>query len=236
MEYLKQFRDKIERINHPAGMAKVNGEITGPGFFPGASGASDDFKSSKKSILVLGQDQDRVEGFEKSKGKRHEKYTPTWKHMERFFDEVGIKMEDCFFTNCLLGVRENAEKNTGKSPGFAHPDFVEECAKLLREEIQFFQPKIILCLGLVPFRFLGLLSREILIRSVCVDEFKELDAWNFQLTAENSLLAHPIQITVLCHPSYRKLNAQYRKFGSLTGENAEIEILKEALKQVNYPQ
>jgi uracil-DNA glycosylase len=217
-------------------MTKVNGEILGPGFFPGASGTSDDFEKPKKIILCLGQDQDRVAGFKKSKGKENEEYTPTWRNTVELFEAVGINLEDCFFTNCLLGVRENAEKNTGKSPGFAHPDFVEECANLLRAEIEFLKPKIILCLGMTPFRFLGLLSREILLRSVCTDEFKELDAWNFQLTEEKSLLDHPIQIAVLCHPSYRKLNVQYRVFNDQKGEEAEIEMLKTVLKRANYLQ
>lgn len=216
-------------------MVKVNGEIEGIGFFPGASGTSDGFKKSQKSILVLGQDQDREEGFEKSKKRGNEEYTPTWKHLYGLFKEVGIKSEDCFFTNCLLGVRKNTEKNTGKSPGFAHSDFVGKCAELLEAEIQFFRPKIILCLGLIPFRFLGLLSNGVLLRSVCVDEFKELDEWESQLMEEKSLLSHPIQIVVLCHPSYRKLNVQYRKFKNHQGQKAEVELLKTAINNANYP-
>ncbi|GAB4491665.1 MAG: hypothetical protein OHK0019_12190 [Saprospiraceae bacterium] len=229
MSYLLEIRNQIKAIQHPLDMAKVNGEIEGNGFFPGASGTSDGFQKKEKPILILGQDQDREEGFEKSKGKKGEEYTPTWKHLQMVLEEGGITLEDCFFTNCLLGVRKSASINTGKSPGFADPRFVAECAELLRSEIEFFQPKIILCLGLIPFRFLGLLSGEVLRRSVCIDEFKELDEWEFQLTQEESLLNHPVQIVVLCHPSYRNLNAKHRKYKEFRGEEAEKQLLVDAI-------
>lgn len=234
MEHLEQLRKRIEEIIHPSNiMIKVNGEIKGAGFFPAANGSSDNYEKAKKTILVLGQDQDREKGFKKSKREKGEEYTPTWRHMKILFEVAGIKMKDCFFTNCLLGVRNKDSKNTGKSPGFGDPIFVGQCAQLLKEEIEFFKPKIILCLGLIPFKFLGLLSKEVLIRSIGTDEFSELDKWKFQVIEEKSLFSHTIYVVVLCHPSYRKLNMKYRRYSNKEGDDAEVQLLKDVLISAN---
>lgn len=234
MTSLMPILNKIESLEYPIGMEKMDSRITGAGFFPGASGASDNFEKVQKSIMILGQDQDNEIGFKKSLIKKDETYTPTWRHLKSLFEKSGISMEDCFFTNCIPAVRIS-KTNTGKSPAFQDPGFVEQCAMLLAEQIQIIEPKLIICLGLIPFKFFGLLSREILLRGVCTDGYTVLDEWKFNVVENvglNDLSNYTVTMAVICHPSYRALNVKYRIYQDKKGEDAEVQMLKDLSDQI----
>ncbi len=117
MEQIKKLREELSKIKFPDSlMEMVSGEIEGNGFFPGASGL---YKNSKdlmdREIMILGQDQDTKKGFLRSVKKENEEDTPTWKNLIEYLEEAEIKLENCFFTNCIPAVRKNSRTNTGKS-------------------------------------------------------------------------------------------------------------------------
>ena len=230
-------REKVKNLSYPSGvMRMINGEITGKGFFPGAKGTSDCSTSiSNKKVMVLGQDQDNEAGYQKSKNKGEETYSPTWKNLELVLSTAGIKLSDCFFTNCIMGVRV-AEKNTGKSPALAYPDFIGECMTLLKEQISLQKPDLIICLGMIPIKLLGLLSKYILARFITIESYSEIDSYGLSLLRQfnfDNLGDFSTTVAVIVHPSFRHINQKFRKYSSngyqWEGEKAELELLKDAL-------
>ena len=124
MNELKLLRNLIDHIDFPENVIKINGEIKGKGFFPGANGITDESTEiSNKKYMIIGQDQDNEKGFEYSVEKGSEEHTSTWRNLKELLEEVNISEYDCFFTNFLLGLRKNSMRNVGKSPAISNSKF-----------------------------------------------------------------------------------------------------------------
>lgn len=234
---IETIKTQVRNLKYPESMRKVCGEIKGNGFFPGARGLHSEVKDiTGIKYLVLGQDQDKESGFERSKNIGNEEYTATWRNMLDPFKDSGISMEDCFFTNVLMGVRKNAKSNAGRSPGFDHPEFVKQCLEILKLTIEKQEPKGIICLGMWPAKFLGLLSNQLAMKMFAQDTYLQIDqrdaAVNFDVVFEidSGFKTH---VVLLTHPSYRKLNASKRNYGQKKKDaDPEINMLMELHKRV----
>ena len=231
MTEIQILREKVRQIEYPESVIKmVNGEINGVGFFPGASGLIGASKRiSDREFMILGQDQDNVKGFEKSKDKGKEDYSPTWKNLKDILDRANINLENCFFTNCILGIRKE-DSNTGKSPAIRETFFLKECLNFLEFQIDLQRPKAIICLGLVPIKLMGHISKELNLKFMEIEGFKKVDeneiSVNKLIEFEN-IRNFKTTVIVLTHPSYRRRNSKIRKFGKFSEDDAEIEMLKE---------
>lgn len=228
---IKKLRDKVDKIHHPEEIVKkINGEIRGAGFFPGSNGLIDSSQEVQgKEFMILGQDQDNEAGFNKSVKEGNEEYTPTWKNLLPLLNSANIQTGNCFFTNCLLGIRKNRDSNTGKSPSLKDTAFLKDCLSLLEFQINLQRPKAIICLGLIPITLLGYLSKDLHLKFILIEDFKEIDKRGLAVNKEikfNSILDYRATIGVLTHPSFRRLNAKQRKFSGFVGNEAEIQILK----------
>lgn len=231
MNEIEILRHKIEGIKFPKSLVKkTNGEIEGLGFFPGANGLmGPSLNISDRKYMILGQDQDTIEGFELSIKKRHETYSKTWSNLTSLFNEVPISIEDCFFTNCILGVRVNSKSNTGKSPAVLNSKFLKRCLDFLRFQIDLQKPNAIICLGLNPIRMLSYLSNNLQLKFLMIDSFTEMDSNNLSVipnTKFNRIKSYSTTILVLTHPSYRTLNVKNRSYQGLKGHTAEIAMLR----------
>lgn len=232
MTEIQTLREKVDKISYPNLLIKkINGEIKGNGFFPGADGMIGDVKKiSQKDIMILGQDQDKLAGFEKSKKARNEEYTPTWKNLIKLLNDAKIESKRCIFTNCILGVRKIGNKNTGKSPALIDKNFIYQSLKFLEFQIDLQKPKAIICLGIIPIKLLGYLSKELHLKFMIVETFKEIDerkiGINKNVQFDNISNCQPT-IIILTHPSYRNLNVKHRKYKNFEMNEAEIEMLRE---------
>lgn len=228
---------EVRSMSYPEGvMEDRSGLITGSGFFPGASGLGYGEKPlASRTIMVLGQDQDNQKGHKKSEGEEQgELYSPTWKNMRKMFKDAGLDLGDCFFTNFIMGVRVESKRNTGPSPALAHPEFMEHCCALFFRQLQAQQPRVIICLGMMPFKLLSLVSSGLRIRSIGIDKFKELDIRKMSVIPDVQFDALPDQrfvVVPICHPSY-KLNGPKRFAANKDGYKSEVALL-EAVKN-NY--
>lgn len=216
-------------------MEDRSGLITGTGFFPGASGLGFGEKPlASRPIMVLGQDQDNQKGHKKSEGEEGgELYSPTWKNMRKMFKDAGLDLGECYFTNFIMGVRV-AKRNTGPSPALAYPEFMEACSTLFIQQLQAQQPRVIICLGMMPFKLLSLVSFGLRIRSIGIDTFKELDARKMSVVPDVQFDALPGQrlvVVTICHPSY-KLNGP-KRFADNKGVYSSEVALLQAVKN-NY--
>lgn len=232
MNELKAIRDKIDRIKFPDKVLNYNGTIQkGVAFFPCGNGITNKSTTiSDKQFMILGHNQDNEKGYNKTAKKEDETYSPTWRYMRALLEQTEIREEDCFFTNFLLGITQGSTSNMGTPSSLRNTAFVTNCAKILLDQISIQQPKAIICLGLMPFKLLGLISKNILLKNVAIRAFKEIDPWNLAISRNQSFEGinnFTTTVAVIYHPCHRNLNVDNRKYKNLTGNLAEIAILNE---------
>ncbi len=126
MSETEQMMAWLHRLNYPAGMGKIAGEIKGRGFFPGCRGLwlDDDETVSNKSIMIVGHDFGAKADFERSVKRGHENFgSQFWRNLEQMLHCFEIDPALCFFTNGIMGVRlphstGERVKATGVSPAY----------------------------------------------------------------------------------------------------------------------
>ena len=227
MKKIDLLRNELLKINFLEGVVELpKDRIPGTSFFPCGTGLYEN-DISEKSILVLGQDQDNEKGFELSLKKGVENYSSTWKNMEDIFNKADINLRDCFFSNCIMGLRMNSKSNVGKSPGLLNEQFLRQNLNFLEQQLMILKPKSIILLGLIPLKILSLLSDDLKYKLAFVQSYDELDSNNLGFLENVQIGNLPkMRIGTIVHPSYRKLNCINRRFLNLKGEDAEIEILR----------
>lgn len=223
-------RTEVNDSVYPKGvMENRSGRIKGPGFFPGSTGLVDGAKPpSSRRIMVLGQDQHNTKGHERSEDEAQgEFYSKTWVNMKETLFKYVIDLDDCFFTNFIMGVRVKG-RNTGPSPALRHPDFIQACSSFFIKQLKVQQPRVILCLGMIPFKLLSLVSSGLRMRSIGIGTFPELDERKMNVIPGVQFDAVPDKqfvVVPLTHPCY-KLNSSKRVISKLDGIHTEIELLQ----------
>lgn len=233
---IERLLSEVRSMSYPERvMEDRSGKITGTGFFPGANGLGFGEKSlASRPIMVLGQDQDSRKGHDRSERETNELYSKTWVNITAMFNEAKVELGDCFFTNFIMGVRVASKRNTGPSPALAYPEFMEACSTLFIQQLQAQQPRVIICLGMMPFKLLSLVSSGLRLRSIGIDTFKELDARKMSVIPKVQFDAMPDQrfvVVTICHPSY-KLNGP-KRFAVNKGVYSSEVALLQAVKN-NY--
>lgn len=150
--------------------------------------------------------------------------------MKALFGIAGISIVDCFFTNCIMGIRKNSKSNTGKSPAMKEPEFLRQCLEFLEFQIALLNPRAIVSLGAVPASLLCMISQNLNIRLGGEIKFSEIDSRQIAVSEAVKFENIPelqTMIILLTHPSYRQINAKRRKYGHHTGSDAEIAMLQE---------
>ena len=228
---------------YPTGVVPVPKMLSGTAFFPGGSGLwlgdsgswytpSDRPDMPTGKVMILGHNFDSEAGYRETEAVagQHELESATWWNLHPLLQSVDIQLEDCFFTNAFMGLKEG-EDNTGEFPGVNDSGFVRRCQSFLDKQIEVQKPRLILALGSwVPWFIEPLSSR--LKAWQGYETFKDLDASGplisdvrFKGTAEQ-----PVTVVALLHPSMRNSNIRHRRYCGLKGNDAELAMLQEALK------
>lgn len=187
--------------------------------------------------MILGHDQDSSKGFEETIMKGEEVYSPTWRNLRKLLDEANIDEKDCFFTNCLMGIRIHG-KSTGKSPGLNYNTYVDECLEFLKIQITLQEPKAIVCLGNVPFfNLLPRVSSDFKERLNRINTILEADekgvAINYNVGFDGIDDFHST-VAILVHPSRRfGKNISRRTYKGCLGNKAELTLLRNLFNK-NY--
>ena len=163
------YKLKISITSYPDGIIQLpDSRIEGTAFFPGGDGLYEHKNLEKSDIMILGQDFDNEENFEKAKKNRSEitvpKGNPTWNNLKKILDtENKSYMQRCFFTNAIMGLREKSTKNTGRSKAFLkkNEQFLDECRAFFIEQLKFQRPKLIIGLGAHIPKFLSATSESL---------------------------------------------------------------------------
>lgn len=218
------------QLHYPDTMQMIAGEISGLAFFPGGRGTyNNDETLRDKDIMLLGQDFDTEENFEKARaaGQEDKKKNATWRNLLALLKETNVDPRNCFFTNAIMGVRKEG-KGTGKSPAFKDKEFIEECRELFLKQLKVQRPKAVFVLGLQVIKFLAGTSAE-LASWEKVKNFKSFDDGGNQVKRDvkfnNGVIAN---IVVLTHPSLRNVNVRFRSYQGLSGHEAELKMVKDA--------
>ena len=229
---LEHLFEEIRNNNfYPESMNRIAGEIKGVAFFPGGRGTFDNSESiSDKPIMIVGQDFDSYKNFTRSlnSGCENIDKNPTWKNIRLLLKNCGIDPKDCFFTNAILGAR-NQPRNTGKSPAFSDDMFLEYCKDFFHKVLEIQKPKLILVLGIQVARYLSTFNEK-LANWADIKTFRQVDE-NY-LSVKKKVIISPnceTTLVLLVHPSFRKLNVKHRRFQQFIAESAEIEMIKFAL-------
>ena len=230
---------------YPKGMIKPKPRIQGRAFFPGGAGLWITDKSKPwppmpvNKIMILGQDFDCERGFDTSL-KRGEERNSTWRNLIALLESVNIRLEDCFFTNAFMGIREGT-KAKGPSPAIKDQAFVGHCRQFFLEQVKMQKPRVIFALGLYVPPFLSPLAQELGVWEG-VENFKDIDGPGSQIIKGVRFPGqHDLSINViaLTHPSYRMLgnvvgNVKHRRYKTLMGNDAEIELIKDAVAGLQF--
>lgn len=145
-----------------SGMMQVPA-MKGKGFFPGCTGLSTGFTSEDtKPVMILGQDfgtQAYYSSVEETDGELST--STTFRQLTVLLDELGIKSEDCFFTNIFPGLRESG-KMTGPCQPALNPEspFAEACNDFLTKQIEAVNPNLVIVLGTSPAKTLATWNLE----------------------------------------------------------------------------
>jgi hypothetical protein len=235
MTEIEILRHELNQISsYPFGLEKVNCEITGKGFFPGARGLSEDNdqKLSNKPVMILGHDFGAKRDYKNSIINRSENQKAlTWKNLNEMLLHFDINQDQCFFTNCIMGVRIDGESAVGKSVAYKHLNYLTDCKNLLITQIRMQNPKLIIALGLNILEFLSSLSPT-LLKLAKIKSFKILDNEKLAFFREVEflgLLNFKTNLVIITHPAYWHLNVKHRKYDGLTGCDAEKKLINQNL-------
>lgn len=216
-------------------------KFPGTAFFPGGDGLYKETAAEKidfpfNKIMVLGQDFSNVKYLQNAKKQEAENEinSPTWRNLISLLHKVGIKPEDCFYTNVIMGARV-AESNSGISAAFKEDNekFLKECFDFFKKQIEFQKPKLIIVLGIAVVKFLSNFIPELAYYKK-IEKIKKIDTDGMAIMPNINFfqdLNLQLNLVILQHPSFSELNIKHRTFKNFPpGETACIELLKEAVK------
>ncbi len=219
LQELGEYPDKVKLVEKML-------DITA--FFPGGRGLWLEQDSTEfPSILILGQDFSTVKAFEAMvAGNKADLDSPTWKNLIKLFDESDVDLKKCFFSNVFMGLRDT-EKMTGKFPGARDKDFVNRNLTFLLFQIETIKPEIIIALGRPASDMVAKLSRPGLD---CWEKGKALSSPDNGYKTNISFNGHVCKCVALEHTSMRNSNVKRRVYGKYKGHEAEVEMLRDAIK------
>ena len=215
--------------------------LPGVAFFPGGTGLwMPDFQTQPEvfpvgEVMAIGQDFDSEASYHAILNLMRQgpcdprKRNPaTWGRLLQFLPRCGIAKERCFFTNFFMGLRQG-NKAVGVFPGAADTAFEERCRQFVGQQLETQQARLVLTLGMqVPSRLAPLAQQ--LSHWQGVESSTRLDAvgpvvHNVEFPGVRSTCS----VVALVHPSFRPSNVGRRKYGRFQGDDAEVEMVREAL-------
>ncbi len=214
---------------YPLNVEPVKEMINITAFFPGGSGLwLEEETKDFPSILVLGQDFSTVKQYEDMLvGKASDLESPTWRNLIKLFKEVGIALEDCYFSNVFMGLRDTVSM-VGEFPGFKDKGFVNRSVEFISFQIETIKHRVIITLGKYAAEMLTYLPGM---------DLNSWSNWKALRKADNGIKFdvkfnnHTCTCIALEHPSMRNSNVKRRVYDNYKGHEAEVEMLKEIAKE-----
>lgn len=214
--------------------------VSGLGFYPVGRGLSKEGQTiiSDKKFMILGHDFGGYKGYSKAiKEQEESKNGPTWRRLLSLLNKAGIHEDDCFFTNAIMGQRRVELKSIKNDSWVQEEDFKNDCLDFLKVQLIVQQPDVVLVLGKEAFPILNKLH-PFLDKLKSSYTFSDFDASPISdnicgLIIVDFIPNKPLRFVYLVHPSYRHLNVKTRRFIKSIGDEAEQEMIKNAIQNSN---
>lgn len=218
---------------YPTGVIPVDEAIQGTAFFPGGYGL---WKSSPGTLpdfpiggtMILGHDFHSEVGYRASLKRGAESESqPTWRNLLALLTEADIAPSECFFTNVFMGLRAGSA-TTGTFPGAADAIFVAHCRRFLLRQIEMQRPTLILTLGVHAPRMLAPLSTDLApwAEGKGLRHLDRVGPVRFDVRFSD-LPTFRTTVVALVHPSLRPASVRYRRYGTATGADAELLMIRD---------
>jgi hypothetical protein len=186
--------------------------------------------------MIVGRDFDTKQNHAAAVSRGEEIADGTWRNLIALLREAQIPLTSCFYTNAFMGLRvgEMGTSNMGKVTGHADPTFVRACQRFFLRQLDLVQPRLILCLGTAAPAFM--MSCGDL--PACWDKKSliEIDRSpsgpllaNIQFFGDTRLVS---TLAILVHPSLRPPNVRRRSYRGLSGHEAEVALLGDAVEHI----
>lgn len=150
----------------PDGVQRVCEPIDGTAFFPGGHGLWRGTKPHgplpeffpNAPVMFVGHNFDSVRGYRRSQERGIELVrNTTWVKLLQCIAAAGLRPEECFFTNALMGLQPKASVGTLKTT----ERFRAECRQFLSEQVRIVRPRAIAALGPVAAQDLERLKTRV---------------------------------------------------------------------------
>ena len=105
---------------------------------------------------------------------------------------------------------------------------MQRCRAFLIRQIEIVRPSLLLVLGSHTPRLLAPLSPR-LERWINATTFAHIDRDDGAVVCGARIAGVELSVVSLTHPSYRRMNVRCRSFQGLTGEAAELEMIRQAV-------
>ncbi len=217
VEHLWAIHDDLPDDAYPPGVIATRTHIHGTAAFPGGTGLVMDADGPLPpfpfcGVMVAAQDLDAADKYhERARtGRPHgDPRHPMayWRSLYRIFAAAGLDTGRCFFTNVYVGLRTGSNPS-GPFPGKADAAFVRWSKSFLELQAELMRPALVVFLG--------------------DDARKAFDLPGGVLT-EVSMGTHTAAAVGLAHPSRHHLTARARRYKGLSGPEAEIALLADAV-------
>ncbi len=213
----------------------IDSIVKGTSFFPGGWGfrksVDDELpKWPEHKVMVIGNDWGNEGGFSLARSVGHEANGSTWRGILDLFPQVFDNIQDCFFTNSFVGLREGKQSSVGACPGRQDPVFKQRCREFVAFQLSAQKPRLILTFGKwVPDMLSQLAPR--------LAPWKEDDEPTWQAIDSFGPIQHevffdvlpsqPVVVCALTHPDRGHLNHRHRNYGQY---GSELGLLRGAVK------
>lgn len=234
------FQELSKVAPYPEGVVPVPGRLSGIGFFPGGAGLWNVERGALPALpanltMILGHNLDSEPNYRESMARGSENLNgSTWRQLtgflRRVFPEDGDVLGRCFFTNFFMGLIAHGS-SVGRFPGARDRAFVERCRSFLLRQIELVRPSVLIVLGGDVPRLLAPLAPAFSPWAGATS-VADLDRKDAGLLRHVELGGVSLSATALVHPCFRHANVWRRRFGGLTGDAAEVELVRQAHRLV----
>jgi len=145
---------RFEGASYPKGMCAFPFRLSGQGFFPGGDGLwREDTEVGLRSegvlpqrgVVFVGNDFGTLASYRKLQANGFEN-PPTWRHIKARVRAAGIPVNATFFTNAIMGLREEGTALTKRS-WQQMPLFSQFCGEFLQYQFEILEPRLIVVMG-----------------------------------------------------------------------------------------
>ena len=139
---------------YPKGMCKFPFKLSGQGFFPGGDGLwrEDSALCAVRNgflptggVVFVGNDFGTITSYKKLSRATFEN-VPTWRHIKARVRDAGIPGDKAFFTNAVMGLREEGTA-LDKKCWRTIPSFSQFCGDFLRFQLELLAPRLVVVMG-----------------------------------------------------------------------------------------